>query len=201
MKTAIVYNKNDHKLKVSAYSWSYRSMFLALVDYFMAFPVTENCHAKDIDADVIIFFDPHSSHHIKIENIADHPATKIEFFNDPHQKQMPPGFIYADGTPCEKLGARQRVRRALARGVEYIICPYKAGYYKHIAPYLGGRADDMLLHFPIAPDVDLFSNGNTKIKFRQQQVLANGCTWSARLDCYDFRNWAFKQENVENIIC
>ena len=197
MKTAIVYNKNDHKLKASAYSWSYRSMFLALFDRFAAQPITDDCSAADIDADIIIFFDPHSSHHINIDGIKDHPAVKMEFFNDPHQQEF--RGIYADNTPVHKLSAEQRVRRALDRGVEYIISPYKAGYYRFIAPFLGNDADNMLLYFPISPDKSLFDNGENPLIIRKPEVLANGCTWSSQLPCYVFRNWAFRQDCVKYI--
>lgn len=199
MKTAIVYNKNDHKLQASAYSWSYRSMFLALFDKLQAQPINDSCSAVDIDADLIIFFDPHSSHHIKIDGLKQHPAVKMEFFNDPHQA----GFRgrYKDGTPVHKLSVRERVARAKVRGIEYIICPYKSGYYKYIAPFLGKDADRMLLYFPMAPDASLFESGGRRLIGRQQDILANGCTWAgtagATLGCYEFRRWAYNQPCVK----
>jgi len=194
MKAAIVYNKDDHKLKASAYSWSYRSMFLALAERLDAAPINSDCSAQDIGADVIIFFDPHSSHHINIDGIASHRAVKMEFFNDPHQEDF--YGKYADGTPVIKLGAEKRVRRALDRGIEYIISPYKGGYYRYIAPFLGKDDDKMLLHFPISPSPDNFIKGEIPIAERKGEILANGCTWSGHYPCYIFRNWAFKQNGV-----
>ena len=198
MKAAIVYNKNDHKLQAETYSWSYRCMFLSLFDRFeQAIPINDDCHADAIQADVIIFFDPHSSHHINIEGIEKHPALKIEYFNDPHQIE----FIgrYANGDDVHKLGAVQRVKRAMDRGVKYIISPYRQGYYDYIAPkieHAGGNADDMLLYFPTAPDASLYETGRKPLGERKPQVLANGATWSNRLKCYEFRQWAFNQDCV-----
>jgi len=197
VKTAIVYNKKDHKLQPEAYSWSYRCMFLALFDRFQAIPINDNCHADSIQADVIIFFDPHSSHHISIEGIEKHPALKIEYFNDPHQVEF--RGCYANGDDVYKLSAAQRVKRALDRGVKYIISPYRSGYYEYIAPHIegyGGKPDDMLLYFPTAPDASLFENGRNVLAERKPQVLANGATWSSRLKCYEFRQWAFNQDCV-----
>ena len=202
MKAAIIYNKNDHKLQAETYSWSYRCMFLSLFDRFeQTIPINDDCHADAIQADVIIFFDPHSSHHIKIEGIEKHPALKIEYFNDPHQREFQ--GRYTNGDDVYKLSAAQRVKRAMDRGVKYIISPYRQGYYDYIAPkieHAGGNADDMLLYFPIAPDASLFDDGRRPLRSRHSQVLANGCVWSGTrgvtLDCYDFRRWAFDQPGV-----
>ncbi|MCP4566817.1 MAG: glycosyltransferase family 1 protein [FCB group bacterium] len=198
MRAAIVYNKNDHKLQAAAYSWSYRCMFLSLVDRFkQTISINDDCHADAIFADVIIFFDPHSSHHIKIEGIERHPALKIEYFNDPHQKEF--YGRYANGDPVHKLSAKQRTRRALERGVEYIISPYKQGYYDYIAKHIieyDRNPDDILLYFPTAPDASLFESGRTTLAERKPQVLANGATWSSRLKCYELRQWAFGQDCV-----
>jgi len=199
MKAAIVYNKNDHKLQAAAYSWSYRCMFLSLFDRFeQAIPINDDCHADAIQADVIIFFDPHSSHHIRIEGIEKHPALKIEYFNDPHQTEFT--GRYANGDDVYKLSAPQRVRRAMDREIDYIISPYKQGYYDYLARHIdaaGRSPDDMLLYFPTAPDASLFESGRTPLGERKPQVLANGATWSSRLKCYEFRQWAFNQDCVK----
>ena len=198
MRAAIVYNKSDHKLQPSAYSWSYRCMFLSLFDRFeQTIPINEDCHADAIQADVIIFFDPHSSHHINIEGIENHPAIKIEYFNDPHQIEFK--GRYTNGDEVHKLSAAQRVKRAIDRGVEYIISPYKQGYYDYIAKHInvtGKDAEDMLLYFPTSPDSSLYENGRNTLAKRKPQILGNGATWSSRLKCYEFRQWAFKQDCV-----
>jgi len=198
MKAAIVYNKKDHKLQTTTYSWSYRCMFLSLLDRFeKIISINDDCHADDIQADVIIFFDPHSSHHIRIEDIEKHPALKLEYFNDPHQKEF--NGRYANGDDVYKLSAAQRVKRALDRGVKYIISPYKDGYYRYIAPHItgyGGNPDDMLLYFPIAPGASLFESGRKSLGDRYPQVLANGATWANLFACYEFRRWAFNQDCV-----
>ena len=195
MKTAIVYKKNDHKLSPEAYSWTYRGMFNALIKRFQPIHINKGCNYQDIDADLIIFFDPHSSHHITIDGIEKHDAIKIEYFNDPHQ--MDYMGKYKNGDFVRKLGSINRVNRANDRGVDYIICPYKSGYYRFIAPFIGDEAEKMLIHFPIAPDERIYSSGSILLKDRKPKVLGNGATWASRLPCYVMREWAHKQDCIE----
>jgi hypothetical protein len=190
MKTAIVYNLNDHKLLPSAYSQTYRDMFLALVEVLNPQHVTQDCSAEDIEADVIIFFDPHSSHHIKIDGIEKHNAVKYEYMNDPHQKELKGRYL--DGTPVHKLGAEARCRRAVERGVADIICPYEYGYYRYLDKYL---PHDMLVWFPpvpAKPDIDI-----SLLSERRPKVVGTGHTHSyPDFLCYEFRKWAFRQHET-----
>lgn len=194
MKLAIVYDPTFPKLRPNAYSQSYRDQFLALCERFEQVQhVVADCNAADIDADVIIFYDIHSAHHITIADVAQHKAIKYEYFNDPYQQEVK--GTYADGTPVHKLGAKQRSERAMQRGADYIICPYTNHYWKYIAPHVD-KPDKRLLWFPVAPaprlqEVPLLAE-------RRQQVLANGATWRVELDVrpYHFRRWAFAQECV-----
>jgi len=195
MRLGIVYNKNDHKLNDEAYSQTYYSMFKSLIYRFDEVEhITEGCDVADIDVDVFIFFDIHSSHHIELSGIKEHKALKLEYFNDPHQKDFK--GQYRNGDKVHKLGAKNRCLRALERGVSGVICPYKAGYKAYFENYLG---KDMLWHFPISPDKSMFINNHTSIKSRVPEVLANGCTWPRELGCYDFRRWAFSRLCVKEV--
>jgi len=135
LKLAIIYDPKCPKLNKGSYSATYLDQFIAVCNRF---DVTshhwKNKSAKDIDADVILIYDIHSSHHIEIEGLAGHPAIKYTYFNDPHQTEF--RGRYRDGPDVHKLGAKQRVDRALERNIDYIICPYKNGFYKYIAPHL-----------------------------------------------------------------
>lgn len=192
MRLAVVYNPNDTKLSPAAYSWTYRDMFLAVQEKFApVINITGNCDADSIDAEVILFYDVHSSHHIEIKNIEKHPAVKIEYFNDPHQKEQ--FGQYSSGQKFHKLSAELRVVRACSRGVKYIICPYKNGYEKYIAPYMGYTP---LIWIPIAPKCRLETV--LPLSLRRPEILASGHLWEGEDDFrpYEFRNWAYKQSNI-----
>lgn len=198
MKLGLIYNPKDNKLQPTSYSQSYRSQFLALQRYWPdeVVHITENCSADDIEADVIIFYDVHSSHHIKIDNIAKHKAVKYEYFNDPHQR--PVKGHYPNGVYVHKLGAEERVKRALERGVDFIICPFTNMYYQYIAPLLNGQADKMRVWFPVVPDEELFTDRTIPLLQRKQSVLANGAIVETKYTSgYVFRAWAYKQPYVE----
>jgi len=199
MNLAIVVNKDDHKLQETSYSWCYLGMYRALKRKFPdAQYVHDDCSAKDIQADAILFFDLHSSHHIEIDGIADHPAVKIEYFNDPHQDDF--SGQYRDGQAVRKLGAAARCQRALDRGVQYIICPYHEGFHRFLAPHLGKAAGDMLWWFPIAPDYRLFMDGDRPLSQRLPCILGSGWYSNKKAPpCYDFRKWAFERSWVSNV--
>ena len=186
---AVVYNKNDYKLSAKSYSKNYADMFNALAKD--ALHITESCSAQDIDADAIIFFDPHSSHDIKIDGIERHRAVKYEYFNDPHQVEQT-GF-YTTGEKFHKLGAEQRCKRTIERGVTKVICPAKDGFNKYLVKYL---PEDSLLWFPVVPkkpDIKLKSMSE-----RYRKVIGNGHLWQGTNDFkpYEFRAWAYLRESV-----
>jgi len=194
MKLAIVYNPNDNKLLSSAYSWTYRDMFLAILERFApVLHVTEACEATSIEADAILFYDVHSSHHIEIEGIEKHPAVKLEYFNDPHQKEQA-GTYRSTGQKFHKLGPEQRCKRAIKRGVRYIICPYKNGYEKYIKPCAG---DIELIWSPIAPKNRIERPLPLSIR-EAASVAGTGHLWQGEngFRPYEFRNWAYKQPQI-----
>ncbi len=195
MKLALVYNPHDSKLHPSAYCSVFRGMFDALATRFEETQhVTTDCSADDIEADVIFFFDPHSSHHIKIDGLVRHPALKMEYWNDPHQRETR-GVYTSTGFAVHKLGHKQRVYRASRRGVDYIVSPVKYAFYDYFAPHMGLDAvNRMLLHFPSAPS---FTPGDTPLITRRYKVLANGATWGDRENNgYASRRWAYAQPDV-----
>jgi len=199
MEIALIYNPNDYKLRANSYSQSYRHMFLALVQKFESenIPVQhiiEDTHADEIHADVILFYDIHSNYHIQIKGLYKHPAIKYEYFDDPHQLES--SGYYQDGTPVHKLGPEKRCQRALKRGVQFIISPYYDAYLRFLAPHLNRQAEAMLIHFPISPDSQLFTQRYTPLAARKQSVLANGATVSNG-SLYDFRKWAFCHPQVD----
>lgn len=194
MKLAIVYDPKFPKLRADAYSLSYRDQFLALCERFEEVQyITEDFNANDVDADVIIFYDVHSAHHITVANVAQHNAVKYEYFTDPYQEEVK--GKYGDGTPVHKLGPKQRSERVMQRGVDYIICPYTNLYWQYIAPHLD-EPKKRLVWFPVAPARKL--EKIPPLAERKQQVLANGATWRIGLGDfpYHFRRWAFSQECV-----
>lgn len=193
MKLAIIYDPECPKLRPEAYSQSYRDMFLALISRFeSAQEITSDCSAVDIEADVIIFYDIHSSHHIKIDGIRNHSALKYEYFNDPHQESM--RGIYKCGTHFDKLDAKRRCQRALSRGVNFIICPYTNGYYRYLHPHL---EDGMFVWFPIAPKSRV---RHIPLSDRKSDVLLSGHLWQGEYGFrpYHFRRWVSKQSYVAN---
>ena len=195
MQIAIVYDHHCPKLQAGNYSITYRDMLRSLIsklesEFGKIQYVTEDCSAKDIDANVIIFYDIHSSHHIEIEGIEKHKALKYEYFNDPHQIEV--NDIYLSGIYVHKLNAEQRTKRAIDRGVVFIICPYKNGYYEYIAPHLD-RAEKRLVWFPPVP-----KNRNVVSKKRKLQVMATGEVWKGEegFHPYEFRRWAYIRPGV-----
>ena len=192
MKLALIAEKSDHKLNAGAYSQAYFDMFIALVNRFGKDTMVYygDCSAKDIDADVIFFFDIHSSHNIKIEGIEHHPALKLSYFNDPHQREL--RGHYKDGSSVHKRGAEQRVVRAVERGVDYIVVNDVPSYLKYIEPIW--KSD--YIYFPAVCDERRFDWDNGYYVMRKTEVLANGATWAGDKSCYDFRNWAFNRPNV-----
>lgn len=192
MKLALVYDKDDHKLQDTSYSWAYKGMFDALVKKFDTVHINDDCYAMDIDADVIIFYDVHATHHIRIDGIRSHPAIKMEYVSDPNQEEMR-GIHQQFKKKVHKLGRRQRVARFFERDVRYIICPFRAGYHYWLDEFLGSDADDMLLWFPIAPALKSISKNLSE---RKQEVLGNGSVLGDGRHNYDFREWAFKRPNI-----
>lgn len=199
MKTALIYNSNDPKLSIESYSQTYRHMFDSLIEVAgnSLQHITESCSAKDIDADIIIIYDVHSSHHIQIDGLENHKAIKYTYFNDPHQEEMHGRYLH--GEEVYKLGAESRVKRAISRGIDFIICPYTSGYYDFIAPYLGSDADEMFVWFPTAPKRQLFND--KRLVNRRKEILANGHLWEGRNEFrpYEFRKWAYARKNIQYV--
>ena len=199
MKVTLIYDLDDYKLTPESYSQSYRHMLLALIEQFR-FDTLQVIHSNDIapdpTSDVIIFYDIHSSHHMHVKSIRKHSAIKYEYFDDPHQHETK--GTYQDGTVIHKLGPQQRCARALVRGIDYIICPYHDAYFRFLAPYLGDRAESMLIHFPISPDPDLFNMRSKPLADRFKAVLGNGAIVGPD-DLYTFRKWAFCQSNISYV--
>jgi len=197
MKLCMVYRPDDRKINGSAYCSVFKGMFDAVIDRFeTGVTVTRDCSAQDIDADVIFFFDVHSSHHITIDGIDKHPAVKMEYWNDPHQEEIHGQYIGTNET-IHKLGAEQRCRRAQERGIDNIVSPVKYAFYESFWKYLGSDAEKMLLHFPPAPS---FESISTPLNKRKHAVLANGATWGDNKNKgYEFRSWAYGQPYVTAI--
>jgi len=193
MKLALVYDKDDHKLQDTSYSWIYKGMLDALIDRFDEVSFWhDDCYAMDIDADVIIFYDVHATHHIRIDGIKSHPAVKMEYVSDPNQEEIQ-GVFRQFNRKIHKLGRKQRAERFFERGIRYVICPFRDGYYYWLGEFLGGDAEDMLLWFPLAPAI---SPPATSLADRKQEVLGNGATWDNGEHIYSFRRWAFESNFV-----
>lgn len=192
MICGLVYNPNDRKLLETSYSQTYRDMFLALQGRFETVRhITRSCSAQDIDADVIVFYDIHSTHDIVIDGIKNHNSVKYEYFNDPHQKDED---FTRDGITVHKMGFKERTARAVSRGVHYILCPSHDAFYKYIKPY----GDVELVWFPIAPKQRL--KEISPISIRKKAVLGNGCIWAGEngFRPYEFRSWAFNQSCINH---
>jgi len=190
----MVYNPKDSKLRPQAYCSVFKDMFFALIERFncKCF-VTGNCHADQIDADVIFYFDPHASHHVEIEGIEKHPAIKMEFWNDIHQKEFR-GVYTTTGVNVHKLGQEQRAKRSEKRDVKYIVSTVKYFFYEQFSKYFGDNTEKMLLYFPQAPT----GPGKPKpLIERKQTILGNGATHGGWGGGYDFRAWAFEQQGIE----
>ena len=193
MNIALVYNPKDNKLQPQSYSQVYRSQFLSLLK-IAQIQITEDTDMDSVSADVVIFYDVHSNHHINLKNIKNHKSIKYEYFNDPHQVEVK--GHYPDGTYVHKLNAQQRSERALERGVDYIICPFTEPYYKYLSFHLGGRVN--LVWFPPAPSLNLFPNREVRLIDREICVLANGATAETKLTTgYAFRKWVHQQSFVK----
>jgi hypothetical protein len=198
MRIAVVYNTKDNKLSEQSYSQAYRSQWLALLEYPDCIHITQDTDMDTVEADVVIFYDVHSSHHIKLDNIKHHKSIKYEYFNDPHQMAVS-GF-YPNGIYVRKLDAKERIERALERGVDYIICPFTEPYFKYFSSHLGGRAESMFVWFPPAPDLKLFPNRTERLKDRRAEVLGNGCTRETKHTTgYAFRKWAYQQPYISYV--
>jgi len=197
VRLALIADKNSHKLNAGAYSQSFYDMFKALVARFgpETFVVFNDCKASQIDADVIIIFDLHSSHNIEIKGLRHHPALKMTYFNDVHQQDFK--GQYKDGSPCIKRGAEARAERSVDRGIDFFIVNDRGGYRRYIAPYLGANAEKRMLFFPAVPAVERFTDRIISLVERRCEVLANGATWSGGLSCYDFRGWAYNRMNIK----
>lgn len=194
MKLALVYDKDDHKLQDTSYSWIYKGMLDALANRFEEVShIHDDCYYEDIDADVIIFYDVHATHHIRIDGIKNHSAIKMEYVSDPNQEEMQ-GTFRQFNRNIHKLGRKQRVERFFERELKYIICPFRKGYHYWLGEFLGNDADDMLLWFPLAPTID--NVAITPFLSRNQQVLGNGATWDGGKHIYDFRRWAFEKDYI-----
>lgn len=192
MKLAVIYDPTCPKLTQTHYSRTYLDMFEAVVERFEEVQrITDSCSAGDIEADVILIYDIHSAHHIRIDGLANHKAVKYTYFNDPYQKAVEGTYEGSNIYVC-KLGPKTRTLRALKRGIDFIICPYSGLYYKHIAPYLGKDAEDMLFWFPPAPSHTRFPLRLRPLTERYHKILANGITWGGNGE-YDFRKWAYGQ--------
>lgn len=194
MKLALVYDDKDHKLQDTSYSWVYKGMLDALAERFEEVSYWHNdCYAMDIDADLIMFYDVHATHHIRIDGIRSHPALKMEYVSDPNQEEMR-GVFRQFNRNIHKLGRRQRVERFFERGVRYIVCPYRDGYYEWLGEFLGNDAEDMLLWFPIAPSF----KGKSILPYpeRKKEILGNGAVLDQGKRIYEFRRWAFKHDFV-----
>ncbi len=198
MKLALVINPKDYKFTGQSYSKTYKDMLGALFNRFDSVKlVGKSQSAKDIDADIIFFFDTHSTHNINIDGIENHPAIKYSYFNDPHQRESI--GVYPDKLRFHKLSAKKRAARALARGVNYIITPSVWGYDKYIAPHLGSRAEDMMLWFPPVPRKPEIIN--RMLRDRPFNVTCQGHMWPGNNGFYPyaFRRWAARQKKVLHV--
>ncbi|KKN30437.1 hypothetical protein LCGC14_0834160 [marine sediment metagenome] len=199
MKLAVIYNPDDHKLSINNYSQTYKHMLDALIKHpewdsvQIVSPKMEVC----TDVDVIVIYDIHSSYHAEFPNLNKHKALKYTYFNDPHQEHMK--GQYKDRTLIHKLGIKERIHRAIQRGVNFIICPYTDGYNHFFAPYLGKQANDMHFWFPVAPKKQKFDN--MPLIERKQKILGNGHLWEGMngFKPYKFRNWAYRRDKVDYV--
>ncbi len=196
LKLSLIYNPLDTKMRPDSYSTTYRNMADALCRRFAGVQhVTESCSSKDIEGDVVMFFDVHSSHEIEIEGIEGHSAVKYSYFDDPHQIESSQRYG-SNPALIHKLGPEQRLSRARDRGVQHIICPYRDGYHRYFSPYFSNGDAEKLLWFPIAPDINHYTGRMTPLVDRKAEVLANGAINDGGRECYDFRQWAFQRPGI-----
>ena len=194
MKLALVWDKDDHKLQPTSYSGIYRSMMLSIREAFdEVIDIHDSMNAADFDADLILFYDPQSCHHITIKGIENHRAPRIEYITDPHQEEVY-GIIQTQNKPIHKLGRTQRVARWKERGIDKVICPTSEGFYTFFSKLLGGehKTGNLLIHYPFSPSETI----NTPLSKRKQAILGNGATWDGGIGCYEFRKWAFEQSTI-----
>lgn len=196
MKLALILNPKDYKFSNKSYSKTYQDMMGALYNRFDTELIGKSKSAADIDADVIFFFDTHSTHKIDIEGIKNHPAIKYTYFNDLHQKESI--GVYPNKQRFHKRGAKQRAQRAMSRGINYIVTPSIWGYNKYIAPHLVD-AKKMMLWFPPVPRKPKISC--LPLKDRRYNVTCQGHMWqgSNGFHPYEFRRWASKQKNILHV--
>ena len=199
MKLSLVYSTTDCKLVPISYSQAYRDQWLALGQRFDEVQsITEDCSAEDIDGDVIVFYDPHSTHHIVIDGIENHKAVKYEYMDDPYQLGLT-GQHQITGEQVVKLCAADRIHRAEKRGIDFIICPYTESYYEHFGPLLKGMAEKMLVWYPVSSDIERYSH-KIPLDQRKHSVLANGSVvHPPGFGGYEFRKWAHTQPEVTSI--
>ncbi|MCK5604316.1 glycosyltransferase family 1 protein [Candidatus Pacearchaeota archaeon] len=199
MKLAVIFDPNDHKLRAASYSQTYKYMLDAIIEHpgWDEVQIITTGLGVAPDVDVIVVYDIHSSYHAEFPGLSNHKALKYTYFNDPHQTEMK--GQYKDGTLVNKLGIKDRVRRAMDRNMDFIICPYKDGYRSFLAPEIGKHAEHMLFWFPVAPKLHEFAN--LPITERKQGVLGNGHLWEGveGFRPYKFRNWAYRRENVDYV--
>jgi len=201
MRLAMVYDPNSSKLMKKAYSLTYKDMWKALIDRFDdVVHITGEADMSNVEVDVIIIYDLHSKHHLELKGIKAHKAIKYTYFNDPWQQGGKGAYWYKSKENFKKLTAGERVERALKRGIDYIICPSKIGFWKFIAPHIKSNAEDMFVWFPQSIDVNRFKF-NIPLLDRKQELLLNGHTWKGSIGWhpYDFRKWATEQELTTNI--
>lgn len=196
MKLAVVYNPQEPKLTPGAYSQTYRDMFDAVLARFESIQhVTQSASAADIEADVVLIYDLHSSYDITLDGLSAHRATVYTYLNDPHQ--LDEAVTYRGGPTVQKLGAAKRCRRATQRGVQFVICPYRDGFERYLRPHLAAEIE--LFWFPPAPrprrDVQ------SLLADREPAVLVNGHLWPGRegFRPYEFRRWAVQQPQSTTI--
>lgn len=195
MKLALVYAKDDHKLQDDTYSWIYKGMMDALVERFEHVThIHDDCYYADIDADLIMFYDVHATHHIRIDGLKSHPAMKMEYVSDPNQEELR-GVVRQFNRRFHKLGRRQRVDRFFERGLDYIVCPFRDGFYEWMGEYMGKDAEEMLLWFPLAPTAKVKYDVRTNL--RKPRVLANGSVADGGKNIYKFRREVFKSSVVD----
>lgn len=201
MRLVIIYDPKSSKLIKNAYSLIYRDMWQALIDRFDdVIHITEETDMSFVETDVIIIYDLHSSHHLKLPNIETHKAVKYTYYNDPWQVTNRGKYWFNQDEEFYKLGAGKRVKRTLERGIDYIICHSKSGFWQNIAPHLGKLTEKMFVWFPLSVNIDRF-NFPSPLTERIPKVLLNGHRYVglAGFRPYEFRRWAYKQDCTENI--
>jgi len=195
---AIVYDPECTKLREDNYSQVYRDMFLALIEKFEgALHITSETDFNEVEADVIIIYDIHSTYHVELKNIEKHKAVKYTYYNDPWQWDEKG---YYNDTPdkykYDKLGAERRAQRSISRGIDYYICASPYGYHNYLSKYI---PEDRFIFFPHAPNRERYYC-DTPITERRKQILLNGHLWGGRegFRPYKFRTWAYFQKIFTN---